>query len=219
MIRVALDAMGGDHAPQVEVDGAVQALADHEPNFVVQLVGRSADIERALAAHAGVDRARLEVVEAPEVVGMHEKPLAAVRGKPRSSIAVGLELQKAGRSDAFISAGNTGAARADAHSASICAGVSRSPRLVRSSRDNRRAARARGERASTGTGHSTGHSGKASELIAAQQPSANFLPARWHGAVLNDAKISSCHVHARVIEGAYKISTRWISVSCSMDQR
>src|SRR5438874_3078126 len=108
--------MGGDNAPRVEVEGAVQALRDLPATFRIQLVGRTADIEAALKAPGGanVDRSRLEVVEAPEVVGMGEKPLAAVKGKPRSSIAVGLGLQKEDRSDAFLSAGNTGAVMAAA---------------------------------------------------------------------------------------------------------
>jgi len=112
VIRIALDAMGGDNAPRVEVEGAAQALRELPPEFRVQLIGRSADIAAALGKTAGVDRSRIDVVEAPEVVGMGEKPLAAIRGKPRSSIAVGLELQKKGDSDAFISAGNTGAVMA-----------------------------------------------------------------------------------------------------------
>ena len=112
MIRIALDAMGGDNAPRVEVEGAAQALQELPPEFRVQLVGRTADIEAALSKHAGADRSRIDIVDAPEVVGMGEKPLAAIRGKPRSSIAVGLELQKKGNSDAFISAGNTGAVMA-----------------------------------------------------------------------------------------------------------
>jgi len=112
--RIALDAMGGDNAPRAEVEGAAQALREMPPGIIVQLVGRTAEIEAALAAVPDVDRARLEVVEAPEVVGMAEKPLAAVRGKPRSSIAVGLGLQKESASDAFISAGNTGAVLAAA---------------------------------------------------------------------------------------------------------
>ena len=114
MIRVALDAMGGDYAPRVEVEGAVQALGQLPATFQIQLVGRSAEIEAALKAHGDVDRRRLALVEAPEVVGMGEKPLAAVKGKPRSSIAVGLGLQKRQESDAFISAGNTGAVMAAA---------------------------------------------------------------------------------------------------------
>jgi phosphate acyltransferase len=114
VIRIALDAMGGDNAPHVEVDGGVQALRELPPTFTLQLVGRTGDIEAALQAHGVGDRQRLEVVEAPDVVGMGEKPLAALKSKPRSSIAVGLGLQKAGRSDAFISAGNTGAVMAAA---------------------------------------------------------------------------------------------------------
>ena len=112
MFRIALDAMGSDEAPQVEVEGAALAVKELPAEFVVQLVGRKADIEAALAKLPGVDRSRLEIVDAPEVVEMGEKPLAAVRGKPRSSIAVGLELQKKRKSDAFISAGNTGAVMA-----------------------------------------------------------------------------------------------------------
>jgi len=109
VIRVALDAMGGDNAPQAEVDGALLALAELPPTFVVQLVGRPEVIEAELARRPGVDRSRLTVHPAEDVIGMDEKPLAAVRRKPRSSIVVGLGLQKAGSSDAFISAGNTGA--------------------------------------------------------------------------------------------------------------
>jgi len=109
VIRVALDAMGGDHAPQAEIEGAVQALAELPPGFVVQLVGRQESLEAELARHPGVDRSRIEVHHAPDVIGMDEKPLAAVRKKPGSSLAVGLGLQKSGASDAFVSAGNTGA--------------------------------------------------------------------------------------------------------------
>src|SRR2546427_12714736 len=101
--------MGGDNAPRVEVEGAVLALRDLPPGFRIQLVGRTADIDAALKAHGAVGRSRLEGVEAPEVVGMGEKPLAAVKGKPRSSIAVVLGLQRKGGSDAFISGGTTGA--------------------------------------------------------------------------------------------------------------
>src|SRR5213079_2369152 len=120
VIRIALDAMGGDNAPRVEVEGTVQTLRELPPAFRIQLVGRTADIEAALKAQGAasggrdVDRSRLEIVEAPEVVGMGEKPLAAVKGKPRSSVAVGIGLQKQGTSDAFISAGNTGAVMAAA---------------------------------------------------------------------------------------------------------
>jgi glycerol-3-phosphate acyltransferase PlsX len=101
--------MGGDKAPQAEIAGTLDALATLSEPFVVQLVGRTDTIEAELARHAGVDRSRIEVHEAPDVIGMSEKPLAAVRKKPNSSVVVGLTLQKTGRSDAFLSAGNTGA--------------------------------------------------------------------------------------------------------------
>jgi glycerol-3-phosphate acyltransferase PlsX len=114
VIRVALDAMGSDAAPRVEVEGVVQALRELPPSFHVQLVGRTAEIQAALKIQGDFDRKRLAIVEAPEVVGMGEKPLVAVKRKPRSSIAVGLGLQKQGESDAFISAGNTGAVLAAA---------------------------------------------------------------------------------------------------------
>jgi glycerol-3-phosphate acyltransferase PlsX len=112
VIRIALDAMGGDSAPEAEVEGAAQALAELPPTFIIQLVGRTADIEQALARHPDIPRKRLQVVEAPEVVGMGEKPLAALKSKPKSSISIGLTLQKNDKSDAFISAGNTGAVMA-----------------------------------------------------------------------------------------------------------
>jgi len=114
VIRIALDGMGGDNAPHVEVEGMALALRELPPTFRIQLVGRTADLEAALKRHGPIDRARVDLVEAPEVIGMGEKPLTAIRGKPRSSIAVALGLQKKGDSDAFISAGNTGAVMAGA---------------------------------------------------------------------------------------------------------
>jgi phosphate acyltransferase len=109
VIRVAVDAMGGDNAPQAEIAGALQALAAFPDKFLIQLVGRSDLIAAELAKHPEADRSRLEIHEAPEVIGMAEKPLAAVRKKRKSSIVVGLTMQNDGRSDAFVSAGNTGA--------------------------------------------------------------------------------------------------------------
>jgi glycerol-3-phosphate acyltransferase PlsX len=111
VIRIALDAMGGDFAPEVPVEGALAAAAELPESCEIQLVGRQEEIQKLLARHgAGPDRFR--IIDAPDVVGMGEKPLAAIRGKPKSSIAVGLGLQKRGEADAFISAGNTGAVMA-----------------------------------------------------------------------------------------------------------
>jgi phosphate acyltransferase len=109
VIRVALDAMGGDSAPRNEIAGAVEALTDLPDGFLIQLVGRPNAIEEELARHPGVDRSRIEIHEAPDVIGMSEKPLQAIRKKPKASMVVGLALHRDGHSDAFISAGNTGA--------------------------------------------------------------------------------------------------------------
>ena len=116
MARVALDAMGGDFAPRATVHGALLALAELEREHTLQLVGQTAVVESTLdellagemAAHAAL-RDRLEIVEAPDVITMTDKPTVALRGKPQSSMVVGLRLQADGKSDAFVSAGNTGA--------------------------------------------------------------------------------------------------------------
>ena len=116
MARIALDAMGGDFAPQATVAGALLALAELDPAHSIQLVGRTAVVDAQLRAHLdgefaahAAHRDRLSIVEAPDVIEMTDKPSAVVRGKPNSSMAVGLRLQTEGRSDAFVSAGSTGA--------------------------------------------------------------------------------------------------------------
>lgn len=111
MIRVALDAMGGDYAPGVPVEGALAAVEELPESCEVLLVGRQAEIEAALRKQSAKPN-RFRIIDAPDVVAMSDKPLAAVRGKPKSSIGVGLGLQKRGEADAFISAGNTGAVMA-----------------------------------------------------------------------------------------------------------
>ena len=110
MARIALDAMGGDHAPQAPVAGALEALAELDAAHTIQLVGRRETVEGELGRLdvSPAHRARLELIEAPDVIEMSDKP-TAVRGKPNSSMMVGLRLQAEGKSDAFVSAGNTGA--------------------------------------------------------------------------------------------------------------
>ena len=115
MARIALDAMGGDFAPIAPVGGALLALAELGAEHRIQLVGREADVAAALAAAlAGeyaahsVHRDRLDIVDAPEIIGMADKPTAVMR-RPDSSMAVGLRRHADGLADAFVSAGNTGA--------------------------------------------------------------------------------------------------------------
>ena len=116
MARIALDAMGGDHAPQATVAGALLAAAELGPSHSIYLVGRATTIEDTLATlvrgeHAALApyRSRLHVVDAPDVIEMTDKPSAAIRGKPNSSMVVGLRMHAEGKADAFVSAGNTGA--------------------------------------------------------------------------------------------------------------
>ena len=108
--------MGGDFAPRATVAGALAALAELAPEHTIQLVGQTDVITRELEAllngdAAGVPNARdrIQVVEAPDVIEMGERPSAAVRGKPKSSMMLGLRLQADGQSDGFVSAGSTGA--------------------------------------------------------------------------------------------------------------
>lgn len=105
--------MGGDFAPSTPVSGALRALRELDDSHRIQLVGRSADLERELADNAGTVgeplRARIDIVDAPDVIGMTDRPTSVLRGKPNNSMSVGLRLQAEGNSDAFVSAGNTGA--------------------------------------------------------------------------------------------------------------
>jgi glycerol-3-phosphate acyltransferase PlsX len=103
--------MGGDFAPSATVEGAMLAAAELDDNHVVQLIGKEDAVRAEIARQSAGSSAaqRITVVHAPEVIDMAEKPAAAVRGKPNSSMVVGLKLQRDGGSDAFVSAGNTGA--------------------------------------------------------------------------------------------------------------
>ena len=108
--------MGGDRAPQVPIEGALLALAELDPAHTVQLVGRTDEVTAELDSQlragstlpAGL-RGRISIIDAPEVIEMSDKPTAAIRSKPNSSMAVGLKLHASGKADAFVSAGNTGA--------------------------------------------------------------------------------------------------------------
>jgi phosphate acyltransferase len=108
--------MGGDLAPKATIAGALLALQELDAAHMVQLVGRTAVIESTLTSllagelsKASAVRDRITIVEAPDTIDMSEKPTAALRKKPNSSMVVGLKMQVDGKSDAFVSAGNTGA--------------------------------------------------------------------------------------------------------------
>jgi glycerol-3-phosphate acyltransferase PlsX len=109
-IRLAVDAMGGDHGPAEVVPGALDHARAH-PEDRVLLVG---DPVRITAAAAGALPVNLEIVPASQVVEMDEHPALALREKKDSSITVGCDLVKSGRADAIVTAGHTGAAMAAA---------------------------------------------------------------------------------------------------------
>jgi glycerol-3-phosphate acyltransferase PlsX len=110
-MRIVLDAMGSDTHPGPEVSAALQAAARWgEP---ILLAGPE-DVLRPMLRAAGASPESVHVVHAPEVLEMTDKPADAARGKARSSMAVGMELLKAGEADAFVTAGNTGGAMANA---------------------------------------------------------------------------------------------------------
>jgi phosphate acyltransferase len=97
-MRIALDAMGSDRAPTIEVKGAVEALRSLDTDFQLVFVGDRARIEAELKQHKDVPAGRVEIVHAPQRIEMGESPAQAIRRKPDSSIVVGLNLHKRGRS-------------------------------------------------------------------------------------------------------------------------
>ena len=105
---IAVDAMGGDFGPHLIVPACIASLVEF-PSLHLVLVGQAPVLEELIALHPGVDRARLQVEHASEVIGMDERPTHALRGKPDASMRVMLELVRGGRAKACVSAGNTGA--------------------------------------------------------------------------------------------------------------
>ncbi|MBK1880976.1 phosphate acyltransferase PlsX [Luteolibacter pohnpeiensis] len=114
-MKVALDAMGGDRAPAVNIGGAIAALRLYPKLEHLFLVGDE-DILKEECAKQGLNLndKRVSIVHAPEVIGMSEPGAKTVRRKKQSSISIAMDMVKDGRADAFVSAGNTGAAVAAA---------------------------------------------------------------------------------------------------------
>lgn len=107
-MRIALDAMGGDHGPTPNVAGAVLALSA-VPDLSVVLVGDKAQLDPLLASAGSVPADRLEVVHASQTVDMKDKPAEAIRKKPDASVFRCWQLMAEGKVDGLVSAGNTGA--------------------------------------------------------------------------------------------------------------
>jgi len=104
---IAVDAMGGDHGPEVSVPGAIEALRGGT-DCALQFFGKQAAVEAELAK-LDLDGLDVSVVDCTEDISMSESPAAAVRGKPDSPIIKAMKHQKAGQIDAVVSAGSTGA--------------------------------------------------------------------------------------------------------------
>ncbi|MSQ47996.1 MAG: phosphate acyltransferase PlsX [Deltaproteobacteria bacterium] len=104
---IAVDAMGGDHAPGAVVEGALQAAEERQVPVI--LVGDADSIRRELERLGKQESASLVIRHATERVEMGESPISAIRGKPDSSMRVALQLVKSGEADAVVSAGNSGA--------------------------------------------------------------------------------------------------------------
>lgn len=106
-IKIVLDAMGGDDAPGINIEGAISAMQEKE-NISIIFTGKEEVIKEELSKYT-YDSSRVEIIDAPEVIGFDEAPVMAVRTKKNSSIVVGMNLVKKGEADAFVSAGSTGA--------------------------------------------------------------------------------------------------------------
>src|SRR5687767_3283290 len=106
-MNIALDMMGGDFAPLEAVKGVQQYLSENGTASLV-LVGNQQELEKMITEHA-LPNDRYKIVHAEQVIDMHEHPTKALKEKKKSSIAIGFHLLASGKTDAFISAGNTGA--------------------------------------------------------------------------------------------------------------
>ena len=107
-MNIALDMMGGDFAPLEAVKGIVLFLAEASEDISLTLIGEETMVKELLISH-GISSTNIAVVHASQVIEMQEHPTKAFREKQQSSISIGFNLLASGKTDAFISAGNTGA--------------------------------------------------------------------------------------------------------------
>ena len=122
-VIVAVDAMGGDRAPEAPVLGALQAA---RRGIAVTLVGSAPIVEAELQRHADWEQLPVQVADAPDKIEMSEAPLSALRRKPRASVRVAANLTASGEASAMFSAGHTGATLLSAHGAfGVLEGVER----------------------------------------------------------------------------------------------
>ncbi len=109
MVKVAIDAMGGDNAPVVVVEGAVKAVKNLKGELLVVLTGPKDLVNKELAKLGEENNPLIQVVDAPQIVKMDESPAVVLKTKPESGLVKCVGLQKAGLVDASVSAGSSGA--------------------------------------------------------------------------------------------------------------
>ena len=107
-MKIGLDVLGGDYAPDATITGAIEAQKILNDDQRIVLIGDQNDATERLK-HAGADLDKFDFIHAPELISMHDHPTKAIAQKPNSSIAIGFDLLKNGEIDSFASAGNTGA--------------------------------------------------------------------------------------------------------------
>ncbi len=107
-MKIGIDILGGDFAPDANISGAILAQKKLEGNATIVLIGDENEIKQDLEAR-GVEQSLFEIVHAPDVITMHDHPTRAIPQKPNSSISVGFDLLASKKIDAFASTGNTGA--------------------------------------------------------------------------------------------------------------
>lgn len=114
-MRIGVDVMGGDGGPGIVVAGSVDSCRNLGDDDQLILVGDREEIEKNLGEHEGYPEDKIDVCHSEQVIGMGESPVVALKKKPASSIALLADMQKEGKVDACVSAGNTGACVAAAH--------------------------------------------------------------------------------------------------------
>ena len=105
MMKIAVDADGGEYAPHEIVKGAIKAAQEYKADII--LVGKKTVLH--VLAGRYLNKLGISIIPASQTIGFHEHPMETLRSKPKSSIAIGINLVKEGRAQAFVSAGNTGA--------------------------------------------------------------------------------------------------------------
>ncbi|MFM7661326.1 MAG: phosphate acyltransferase PlsX [Bacteroidota bacterium] len=107
-MKIGIDVLGGDFAPDVNIDGSILALNELPKEVIIVFLGDKNEIETCLSKF-NIDSNRFEIIHAPDVITMHDHPTRAIPQKPNSSISRGFDLLVKGELDAFASTGNTGA--------------------------------------------------------------------------------------------------------------